>query len=77
MTRAQRIHAAREEIAVVQGGLDSVDTVLGEAEKVLEVAAEARSRAPVLVLGAAVVVAVSLGLVLVLRRRRRSRETDA
>ena len=77
MTTAQRIHATREEIAVVQGGLDSVDTVLEEAEKVLEVAAEARNRAPVLLLGAAVVGALTLGLVLVLRRRRSSREDDA
>jgi hypothetical protein len=77
MTTAQRIHATREEIAVVQGGLDSVDTVLEEAEKVLEVAAEARNRAPVLLLGAAVVGALTLGLVLVLRRRRSSREEDA
>jgi hypothetical protein len=76
MTRAQRIHAAREEIAVVQGGLDSVDTVLGEAEHVLEVAAQARSRAPALLLGAAVAAALSLGLVLVLRRRRRRHGTD-
>jgi hypothetical protein len=77
MNRAERIHAVRDEIAAVQGGLDSVDTVLGEAEKVLDVAAEARSRAPVLLLGAAAVVALSLGLVLVLRRRRRGDEADA
>lgn len=77
MTRSQRIHATREEIAVVQGGLDSVDSVLEEAEKVLEVAAEARSRAPALVLGAAVAIALTLGLVLVLRRRRSRREADA
>lgn len=77
MTRAQRIHATREEIAAVQGGLDTVDTVLGEAEKVLDVAAEARSRAPALMLGAAVLAVLSLGLVLVLRRRRRGRQADA
>jgi hypothetical protein len=77
MTTAQRIHATREEIAVVQGGLDSVDTVLEEAEKVLEVAAEARNRAPVLLLGAAVAGALTLGLVLVLRRRRNRREAEA
>jgi hypothetical protein len=77
MTRAQRIHATREEIAAVQGGLDTVDTVLEEAEKALEVAAEARSRAPALLLGTAVAVALTLGLVLLLRRRRNRGETDA